>query len=192
MISASLFVFAFGAEEQVLKNISVATLWVCALLSSTLALRDVFDHDYADGTLEQLMLTESLPEFVLIAKILASWITHSVPLLLVAPVLAQFLYINNTSEITNIIIVLALGTFAMGFLGAIGASLTLGLKRGGGLVNILVLPISIPIVIIGSVGLQHEANIIQTILMLTGIVLFMVPISIVACVYCIKVAIEEQ
>lgn len=149
VIVASLFPLGVGPDTKLLRLMGGGVVWVAALLAAMLSLGRLFANDYADGTLEQLVLTPAPPVLWITGKILAHWLVSGVPLILVAPVLGiQF---GLSSEALGVLVFsLLLGTPVLSLIGAIGAALTLGLRGGGVLVSLLVLPLYIPVLIFGA------------------------------------------
>lgn len=138
-----------GPAPATLALIAAGVLWVGALLSSLLSLDRIFALDFEDGSLD-LLATAPLPmEGVVLIKALAHWITSGLPLVAVSPVLALLLNLNPASY-PWLILSLAIGTPALSIIGAFGASLTVGVKRGGLLLSLLVLPLYIPTLIFGA------------------------------------------
>ena len=149
VIVASLFPLGVGPEPDLLRKLAPGVLWVAALLATQLTLPRLFGDDYRDGTLEQLVLTPQPLTLVVLGKTLAHWLTTGLPLTLLAPVLGlQFDLSGEALEILTL--ALLLGTPALSAIGAIGAALTLGLRGGGVLVSLLVLPLYIPVLIFGA------------------------------------------
>ena len=149
IIVVSLFPLGIGPEMDLLRKLAPGVLWVAALLATQLTLPRLFGDDYRDGTLEQLVLTPQPLTLVVLGKTLAHWLTTGLPLTLLAPVLGlQFDLSGEALEILTL--ALLLGTPALSAIGAIGAALTLGLRGGGVLVSMLVLPLYIPVLIFGA------------------------------------------
>lgn len=149
IIVVSLFPLGIGPEMDLLRKLAPGVLWVAALLATQLTLPRLFGDDYRDGTLEQLVLTPQPLTLVVLGKTLAHWLTTGLPLTLLAPVLGlQFDLSGKALEILTL--ALLLGTPALSAIGAIGAALTLGLRGGGVLVSLLVLPLYIPVLIFGA------------------------------------------
>jgi heme exporter protein B len=149
VIVASLFPLGVGPDPKLLRLMGGGVVWVAALLAAMLSLGRMFASDYADGTLEQLVLTPTPPVVWITGKILAHWLVSGVPLILVAPVLGVQFGLSN--EALGVLVVsLLLGTPVLSLIGAIGAALTLGLRGGGVLVSLLVLPLYIPVLIFGA------------------------------------------
>lgn len=149
VIVVSLFPLGIGPEMQLLRSIAPGVVWVAALLASMLALGRLFATDYQDGTLEQLLLTPQPLYLVVLGKVLAQWLCSGVPLALIAPVVGiQFGLAKESLWV--LVISLLLGTPVLGLIGSIGAALTLGLRGGGVLLSLLVLPLYIPVLIFGA------------------------------------------
>ena len=149
VIVASLFPLGVGAEPNLLRAIAPGVIWVGALLSSMLSLSRLFEGDYADGTLEQMLLGTAPLGVVVAAKTLAHWLVSGLPLVLIAPVLA-IQYDLPASLIGVLTVSLILGTPVLSMIGAIGAALTLGLRGGGVLLSLLVLPLYVPVLVMGA------------------------------------------
>jgi heme exporter protein B len=149
IIVVTLFPLAVGAEPALLRALGPGVLWVAALLASLLSLPRIFATDFADGSLEQLALS-TLPLPALISgKIAAHWISTGLPLALVSPLLAAQFGLGR-DEGWLLALALLIGTPTLSLLGAIGAALTLGLRSGGGLLALLILPLYVPILIFGA------------------------------------------
>lgn len=157
VIVVSLFPLGVGPDINTLRTIAPGIVWVAALLACMLSLARLFAADYADGTLEQFLLSPE-PLFVLvIGKVLAHWLVSGVPLVLITPVLALQYDVPITS-MGVLAASLLLGTPALSLIGAVGAALTLGLRGGGVLVSLLVLPLYIPVLIFGAGAVEASAS----------------------------------
>jgi len=153
--------FGVGPEREILARIAPGVLWVGALLACLLSLDRLFATDYEDGSLE-LLATAPLPlESLVLTKAVAHWLTTGLPLTLVAPVLAVLLNLP-VAAYGALTLTLALGTPALSMLGAFGASLTVGLKRGGLLLSLLVLPLYVPTLIFGADAVRRAAEGLET------------------------------
>jgi heme exporter protein B len=142
----SLFPLGVGPEMAMLRKMAPGVLWVAALLSSMLSLGRLFSADYLDGTLEQMMLAPQSLSMLVLGKMAAHWVVSGLPLVLMAPILG--LQFDMTGEALVVLIIgLLLGTPILSMVGAIGAALTLGLRGGGVLLSLLVLPLCIPVLI---------------------------------------------
>ena len=149
--------FGVGPEREVLARIAPGVLWIGALLACLLSLDRIFAVDFEDGSLD-LLATAPLPlETVIYAKALAHWLTTGLPLTLAAPVLAVLLNLP-VQAFATLVLSLAIGTPALSMLGAFGAALTVGLKRGGLLLSLLVLPLYVPTLIFGADAVRRAGE----------------------------------
>jgi len=156
VIVVSLFPLGVGPEPAMLRTIAPGVIWVAALLASMLALGRVFALDHADGTLEQMLLGATPLGAIVAAKVLAHWVVTGLPLVLLAPVLALQFDLPQ-QFLGDLMLSLLLGTPALSLIGAIGAALTLGLRGGGALLALLVLPLYIPVLVVGAGALDAAA-----------------------------------
>lgn len=145
----SLFPLGVGPEPEMLRKMASGVVWVAALLASMLSLPRMFSADYLDGTLEQMMLAPQSLMVLILGKIAAHWMLSGLPLALIAPVLG-LQFDMPPQSLLMLVLVLLLGTPILSMIGAIGAALTLGLRGGGVLVSLLVLPLCIPVLIFGA------------------------------------------
>ncbi len=145
----SLFPLGVGPEPEMLHKMAAGVVWVAALLASMLSLARMFSADHLDGTLEQMLLAPQSLSVLVFGKILAHWMLSGLPLVLIAPVLGLQFGMSFQS-LWVLMLVLLLGTPILSMIGAIGAALTLGLRGGGVLVSLLVLPLCIPVLIFGA------------------------------------------
>ena len=144
-----LFPLAVSPELSRLRAIAPGVLWVAALLASLLALEFLFRDDAHDGTLEQYALSGQSLTWLLFAKTVAHWLLTGLPLALMAPFAAMALGVS-AAAVPGIVLVMVVGTVALSLIGAIGAALTLGMKRSGALLALLTLPLSLPVLIYGA------------------------------------------
>ena len=149
IVAAALFPLGVGPEPQVLRQIGPGIVWVCALLATMLSLNSVFAGDHADGSLEQMLLSSHSAVVIAAAKAFAHWLLTGLPLIVAAPVLG-LLFDMSGAGIATLCLTLLLGTPILSLLGSVGAALTLGLRSGGVLLLLLVLPLCIPTLIFGS------------------------------------------
>jgi heme exporter protein B len=157
VIVVSLFPLGIGPDPALLRTIAPGVLWVAALLASMLALNRIFASDHADGTLEQLLLSSTPLGMSVAAKVFAHWLISGLPLVLISPVLA--LQFDFSQELLGVLVLsLVLGTPVLSLIGAIGAALTLGLRGGGALLALLVLPLYVPVLIIGAGAAESAAS----------------------------------
>lgn len=157
VIVASLFPLGMGPEPKLLRAMAPGILWVAALLASMLSLGRLFDADYADGCLEQLMLVPEPLALVVIGKVMAHWLISGLPLVLIAPVIA-LQFDLPAGSLGTLLLALLLGTPLLSLIGAIGAALTVGVRGGGVLVSLLVLPLYVPVLIFGAGAVDASAT----------------------------------
>ena len=179
LIVVLLMPFGVGPETERLATVAVGTLWIAALLACLLSLDRLFQTDAEDGTLDILALSPLPLEALVALKALAHWLTTGLPLVVAAPVLALTLSLPAPAY-PWLIASLAAGTPGLSFLGAIGAALTVGIRRGGLLLSILVLPLYIPTLIFGARAVTAAAEGSDpwpAFLMLTGLTLFILALA---------------
>lgn len=153
VIVSSLFPLGIGPEPAVLRRIGPGVLWVGALLASLLGLQRLFAADEADGTLEQMVLSAAPLPLLVAGKIAAHWLVCGLPLVLLAPVLG-LQFDLDAGALAVLAAGLLVGTPVLSLLGAIGAALTLGVRGGGPLLSLLVLPLYVPPLIFGAGAVQ--------------------------------------
>ena len=149
LIVTTLFPLGLSVQLSLLREMAPGVLWVAALLSSLLSLDSLFKSDADDGTLEQLALSGQSLTLIVVAKTLAHWLVSGAALVLVSPLVGTALAIP-TAAFATMMGSLALGTLTLSWLGAIGAGLTVGLKRGNVLLSLIVLPLAMPLLIFGA------------------------------------------
>jgi heme exporter protein B len=157
VLTVVLFPFGVGPEPNILARIAAGVIWVAALLASLLSLERLFQTDYEDGSLELLALSTLPLEAVVLAKVLAHWLVTGLPLLVAAPVMALLLNMDRDGFATLVLSLLA-GTPSLSLIGAIGAALTLGARRGGVLLSLLILPLYIPVLIFGAGAIDAASS----------------------------------
>jgi heme exporter protein B len=149
LMVTTLFPLALSPDTAQLRQVAAGILWVAALLSALLALEFMFRSDYEDGTLEQLVLSGQPLWWLSLVKAAAHWTVSGLPLVVTSPLVAVSLAVPSQAQWT-VIISLVLGTGILSFLGAVGAGLTLGIRRGSVLLSLLVLPLTMPALIFGA------------------------------------------
>lgn len=152
-----LFPLGIGPELGLLSRISAGVMWVAALLASLLSLDRLFQADFEDGSLDLLVLSPLPVELLVLAKCAAHWLTAALPLVAVSPVLALMLNME-VSGIPTLVYTLLLGTPVLSFAGAVGAALTVGIRRGGVLLSLVVLPLYVPVLIFGVAAVDAEVQ----------------------------------
>lgn len=148
LIAAALFPLGVGPEPQTLARIAPGVVWVLALLAVLLSLDRLFQQDYEDGSLDLLLLAPAPIWLLVLAKVLAHWITTGLPVLILAPVIAVMLNMPPEGMVA-LLASLAIGTPVMNLIGAVGAALILGARRAGVLLAVLVLPLYVPVLVFG-------------------------------------------
>lgn len=157
LIVITLFPLGIGPESQLLARVAPGVVWVAALLSSLLALERLFRDDFIDGSLEQLLLLPAPLPLTVLGKVIAHWLVTGVPLIILSP-LASLLLSLNFRGWCGLALTLLLGTPVLSFLGAIGVGLTVGLRRGGVLLSLLVLPLAVPVLIFSSAAIDAASQ----------------------------------
>ncbi len=157
VIVVSLFPLGVGPEMKILRTIAPGVVWVAALLASMLALGRLFSGDYLDGTLEQMLLAPQPLGMLVIGKVIAHWLVSGLPLVLLAPLLGIQFDLPGDA-LLMLMASLLLGTPVLSLIGAIGAALTLGLRGGGVLVSLLVLPLYVPVLIFGAGAVEATVS----------------------------------
>ncbi len=155
-IVASLFPLGVGSDSALLRAIGPGVVWVGALLASMLGLARLFAADYADGTLEQLVLAPHTLTMLVLGKIAAHWLATGLPLVIIAPLLGLQFGLD-ADALTVLLASLLLGTPTLSLIGAVGAALTLGVRGGGALLSLLVLPLYVPVLIFGTGAVEASA-----------------------------------
>ena len=192
VIVVCLFPFGVGPETNQLRAIAPGVLWVAALLSTLLSLHRLFAQDHADGTLEQLLLSPEPTALWVLAKVLAHWVVTGLPLVIVAPGLA-LLFDVEQSALGVLVLSLAFGTPILALIGGVGAALTLGLRGGGVLLALLVLPLFVPVLIFGAGAVDAYlggTGATAQLLLLAGGLLAALALAPFACAAALRIAIE--
>ncbi len=192
VVVASLFPLAIGPDFKLLRLIAPGILWVGALLSSMLVLSRLFESDHRDGTLEQMCLSPESLGILVSAKIMAHWILCGLPLVFLSPVLA-LQFDLDVDAMAVLALGLLIGTPILSLIGSIGAALTLGVRGGGVLLSLLVLPLFVPVLVFGAgaveaqtSGLGAQAHVSILLAMLVPAIVF----SPWACAQALKIALE--
>jgi heme exporter protein B len=192
VLTVTLFPFGLGPESNLLERTAAGILWVTALLASMLSLDRLFQGDYEDGSLELLSLTPTALEILVIGKVVAHWLTTALPMLLAAPVLALLLHLNEDA-FPALMLTLLLGTPTLSLIGAMGAALVLGARRGGVLLSLLILPLYVPVLIfaVGAVDAAAQGLPVRGhLLILGGLLLAALPLAPLATVAALRQAVE--
>ncbi len=149
VIVVSLFPLALSPQHDVLQNLGPAVLWIAALLATLLSLNALFRADVEDGTMEQLVIGPYPLTLAIFGKTVAHWLLNGLPLVILAPILAVAYYLP-ADGVRALCLTLLLGTPTLSLLGAVGAALTAGVRQSGGLLALLVLPLTLPVLMFGA------------------------------------------
>ena len=155
VLVVTLFPLALGALPELLSRIAPGVIWVAALLAALLSLNSIFRSDFDDGSLEQILLSAHPVSVLVLAKVLAHWLVTGLPLLLMTPVLAQMLGLPDQA-LPMLLLTILLGTPVLSLIGAIGVALTVGLRKGGIILSLLVLPLYIPVLIFAASAVENS------------------------------------
>jgi heme exporter protein B len=156
VLVTSLFPLGIGADPKLLQAVGPGVIWVAALLAALLSLEGVFRSDFEDGTLEQFLLSSHPVSVLVLAKVLAHWLITGLPLLVVSPLLGVLLGLPGDA-ILILLVTLALGTPVLSLIGAVGVALTVGLRKGGMILSLLVLPLYVPLLIFAANAVDTAA-----------------------------------
>lgn len=192
VIVSSLFPLGVGSDSAILSTIAPGVLWVAALLAGMISLSRLFATDFADGALEQMLLSPQPLALLVSAKILAHWLVCGLPVVLLAPIIGLQYALPNEA-ISTLVLSLLLGTPALSLIGAIGAALTLGARGSGLLVALLVLPLYIPVLIFGSLAVaasQHGMSPQAHLSLLAAISLLAVVLAPLATAAALRISVE--
>ena len=156
VLVTSLFPLGIGADPKLLQAVGPGVIWVAALLAALLSLEGIFRSDFEDGTLEQFLLSSHPVSVLVLAKILAHWVITGLPLLVISPLLGVLLGLQGDAIII-LLVTLALGTPVLSLIGAVGVALTVGLRKGGMILSLLVLPLYVPLLIFAASAVDTAA-----------------------------------
>ncbi|HET8729102.1 MAG TPA: heme exporter protein CcmB [Alphaproteobacteria bacterium] len=192
VVTVALFPLAVGPEPNTLARIAAGVIWVAALLASLLSLERLFANDHEDGALDLLALSPLPLEAVVAAKVLAHWLVTGLPLIVAAPVLALVLNLDQ-GGFAVLAATLVLGTPSLSLIGAIGAALTVGARRGGVLLSLLILPLFVPVLIFAVSAIEAAVTGLSPrphLLLLGGILAAALPLAPVAAAAALRQALE--
>ena len=156
VLVTSLFPLGIGADPKLLQAVGPGVIWVAALLAALLSLEGIFRSDFEDGTLEQFLLSSHPVSVLVLAKVLAHWLITGLPLLIISPLLGVLLGLP-ADAILILLVTLALGTPVLSLIGAVGVALTVGLRKGGMILSLLVLPLYVPLLIFAASAVDTAA-----------------------------------
>ncbi len=189
LIMVLITALGLGRDTELLAKAAPGTLWVGALLATLLSLDRLFQADFEDGALEALCLSPQPLEAIVAIKIFAHWLTTGLPLVILSPVMALMMQLPGAT-MGWMIASLGIGTLSLSAIGAIGAALTLGIRRGGLLLSLLVAPLFVPTLIFGVAIIQNAAQALDPVtplLLLSGLTLFALVLSPIVATYALRV-----
>ena len=192
ILTVTLFPLGIGPGSALLGTVASGVIWVAALLATMLSLDRLFQSDFEDGSLDVIALSPLPLELVVLAKTLAHWLSTGLLLVALSPLLGLLMQLDGTAYLT-LIAAMALGTPTLSLFGSIGAALTVGVKRGGVLVSLLVIPLYIPVLIFGVGAVDAAAGGLTQrphLLMLAALFLFSVVLSPIASAAALRLNLE--
>lgn len=192
VITISLFPLAVTPDGELLSMMSGGVVWVCALLAAMLSLESMYRDDYRDGSLELLLIQTGSPYLVVVSKIISHWLMTGIPLVLISPLLAIMLQLNPMA-IPALMLGLLLGTGILSLVGSVGMGLTVGLRQGGVLLSLLVLPLFTPALIFGASAVSAASmgmDYVGQLAFLGAYLMFSISVVPFASVAAIKVSIQ--
>lgn len=192
VLVVTLFPLGIGDDKTLFKNIAPGIIWVTALLAAMLSLDSLFRSDYEDGTLEQFTLSVYPLAVIVSAKVMAHWLSSGLPLLLIAPLLAVLLYLPEQA-LPVLLLTLLLGTPVLSLVGAIGIALTVGLRRGGVVLSLLVLPLYVPVLIFATLAIQNAIDgfsAVAQLSMLTALLVLAVTLTPMAVASALRISLD--
>lgn len=187
-----MFPLAVGPEPEILRELAPGGVWLAAVLAHLLALDRLFADDWRDGTLEQLAVTPQPLALIVLAKVAAHWLAIGLPLVLLSPVLGYTLGLHGTVLLV-LAASLALGTPVLVLLGATGAALTLGVRGGGALMALLILPLFVPVLILGSGAVSqamYGGDILPYFYLLAALLALALPLAPLAISAALRIALD--
>lgn len=156
VLVTSLFPLGIGSDPNLIRSVGPGVIWVAALLAALLSLDGMFRSDFEDGSLEQYILSAHPVSILVLAKVIAHWLVTGLPLILISPLLGVLLSLQ-TNAVGVLVLTLLLGTPFLSLIGAVGVALTVGLRRGGVILSLLVLPLYIPVLIFAADAVHTAA-----------------------------------
>jgi len=192
VLACVLFPLGIGPEPNILARVATGVIWIMALLASLLSFERLFQLDAEDGSLDLIALSPTPLEFLVLAKCAAHWLITGLPLILVSPLLGILLNLPGDAYVT-LLAALALGTPIVSLIGAIGAALTLGARRGGVLLPLLILPLYVPVLIFGVAAVEASVAGLSPrphLLLLGGILALSLPLGPFAGATAVRQALE--
>jgi heme exporter protein B len=192
VLASVLYPFGVGPEPQMLARMAAGVIWVTGLLAALLALERMFQSDWEDGTLDLIAVSPLPLELAVGAKCLAHWLTTGLPVIAATPIVGILLHLN-AAQLPALLAAMAIGTPILSLLGAVGAALSLGARRGGVLVSLIVLPLDVPVLIFGAAAAESVIAgrpCTPQLLMLGGMLAAALPLCLIAAAAALRQALE--
>ncbi len=184
-----LFPFAFGSDPELLRRVTAGMIWITALLASSLSLEGIFRSDYADGSAEQMVLSGYPLTLLVAAKIAAHWCLTGLPLIIIAMLTAYFLSLS-TQGLLALFLTLLLGTPVLSLIGAIAVALTVGLRSGGMLLSLIILPLYMPVLIFSMLAVENamaDLPVNAELYFLSGMLVLSITLAPIATAYSLRI-----
>ena len=184
-----LFPFAFGSDPELLRRVTAGMIWITALLASSLSLEGIFRSDYADGSAEQMVLSGYPLTLLVAAKIAAHWCLTGLPLIIIAMLTAYILSLS-TQALQALFLTLLLGTPVLSLIGAIAVALTVGLRSGGMLLSLIILPLYMPVLIFSMLAVENamaDLSVDAELYFLSGMLVLSVTLAPIATAYSLRI-----
>ncbi|MCH8976315.1 MAG: heme exporter protein CcmB [Proteobacteria bacterium] len=184
-----LFPFAFGSDPELLRRVTAGMIWITALLASSLSLEGIFRSDYDDGSAEQMVLSGCPLTLLVAAKITAHWCLTGLPLIIIA-MLTAYLLSLSTQALQALFLTLLLGTPVLSLIGAIAVALTVGLRSGGMLLSLIILPLYMPILIFSMLAVENamvDLPVNAELYFLSGMLVLSVTLAPIATAYSLRI-----
>ena len=189
VITLAFFPFGLEHDKEILPRVGVGLVWVTALFSSYLSIHSLFTEDYHRGVLENNYLQSLSPSSMVITKALTHWCCAGLPLTLLSPLSIPLFYMDNTIT-SALLLSLLVGTLIFSFIGTFTATLTLGMRHTGMIGLVISIPFTVPCLVFGAQVTLHFTP--QALFGLFGFALFIIPLTIMAGSYALRIAIEER
>ncbi len=184
-----LFPFAFGSDPELLRRVTAGMIWITALLASSLSLEGIFRSDYDDGSAEQMVLSGCPLTLLVAAKITAHWCLTGLPLIIIA-MLTAYLLSLSTQALQALFLTLLLGTPVLSLIGAIAVALTVGLRSGGMLLSLIILPLYMPILIFSMLAVENamvDLPVNAELYFLSGMLVLSITLAPIATAYSLRI-----
>ncbi len=188
----ALFPLGVGPEGKLLARIASGTVWVAALLATMLSLDLIFRSDVEDGSMEQMFISQTPLSLIVLGKVVTHWLVTGLPLVLLAPLLAVLMHLPGEG-LAVLVQSLALGTPVLSLIGSVGVALTVGIRKGGMLLSLLVLPLYVPVLIFGTAAVEYALSGMSAagpLLLLAAMLVFALTLAPLTAAWALKIALS--